>query len=106
MPLTPFDVEKYRKAQPVITRDGRSIQNLKEIYYPEIATTYLTAVVDGKPIVWDIAGVHDYIYNTSDALDLFMGPVITYYWAEKDLLLSTDPNDPVKYSQVQIVELP
>ena len=104
MPLTPFDVSKYRKAQPVITRDGRSITNLKEQYYSEIAETFLTAIVSGKPVIWDITGKKDYTNGTPDELDLFMGEIITYYWAETDALLVTDPNNIEKYSQVFIVE--
>lgn len=106
MPLiTPFDVDKYRKGQPVITRDGRSINNLKEQYYPEISTTYLTAIVDGKPVVWDIAGNKDYTYGTPDGLDLFMDVPIVYYWAVTATMVSVDPSD-AAYTQVKIVDLP
>ena len=103
MPLTPFDVTKYRNAQPVITRDGRSINNLKEVYYSELGDTYLTALVDLKPVLWDLNGKKDFIYGTTDALDLFMGPVITYYWALTADLLDTDPSD-TSYSQVFVTE--
>lgn len=104
MALTPFDVEKYRNHQPVITRDGRTIENLKEQYYPEIDTTFLTAVVDLLPVVWDINGKMDYRYGTESGLDLFMGELITYYWVESATLLDADPHDS-DYSKVFVVEV-
>lgn len=94
MPLTPFDIDKYRKAQPVKTREGLSITNLKEQYYPEIDETYLTAVVAGKPLVWNISGQRDYLFGTPDPYDLFMGDIIEYKWAVEADLLDTDPDDP------------
>lgn len=105
MPLTPFDVDKYRKAQPVKTREGLVINNLKEMYIPEIATTYLTAVIAGKPMVWDITGKRDYLFDTPDPYDLFMDTPIVYKWAVTATMVDTDPVS-ASYTQVQIVELP
>lgn len=93
MPLTPFDVDKYRKAQPVITREGLSVTNLKEVYYPEIDETYLTAIIAGKPYIWDLTGARDYIDGVPDPYDLFMGETVVYKWAVEADLLDSDPDD-------------
>lgn len=104
MALTPFDVNKYRAAQPVITRAGLGINNLKEVYYPEIATTYLTAIIADKPYMWDITGARDFLFGTPDPYDLFMDEPIEYFWAVTADLLAVDPEDPDVYTQVKIID--
>lgn len=91
MALTPFDVAKYRRAQPVKTREGLTVNNIKEMYIPEIEATYLTAVIAGKPLVWNISGAKDYLNGTPDPYDLFMDEPVVYKYAVLADLLDTDP---------------
>lgn len=106
MALTPFDVDKYRKGQPVQTREGLAVNNLREAYYPEIDTTYLTAVIAGKPYMWDIGGARDYLFGTPDPYDLFMDDPIEYKWVLPENIIDDEPVDPGAYYVVKVISEP
>ncbi|MFT3679442.1 MAG: hypothetical protein QM791_04165 [Ferruginibacter sp.] len=104
MANTPFDYNAYRKGQAVVTRDGRGITFLREVFYNDLGDTYLTALIDLKPVLWNLQGKKDFIYGTEDGLDLFMAPPIVYKYVPKDQVLDVDPDDPDNYYTIQIVE--
>ena len=106
MPLTQFSIEKYLNGHPIQTRDGRMVTNLKEVSFSGLEGNYFTAIIDLKPIVWNGAGVRDYIYNTPDPLDLFMKDIPAgYKYVPTIYIEDTQPADMTGYSIITVEDL-
>ena len=83
MNLKPFDLEKALAGEPVVTRDGQEVTQLKKF---DVDGEPLVGVHDGTIETWEIDG--SYINHTQESLlDLFMAPVEKVVWVnvyEKD----------------------
>lgn len=102
--MTTFNYEDYLKGQPVITRTGLSVTDLNQLTYHNSNNTYITAIYDGKPTVWDDKGNYIPAEGASHALDLFMDDLIVYHYVLTANLIDTEPVDLTDYTIVKIVE--
>lgn len=96
--MTPFNVNEFLKGQPVVTRLNIEVEALREVKY--VSGSYLTAMINGKPIVWNMQGVA--VSVTDPNLDLFMTTPVVYHWVNSKYLEDTEPKEADNFVKVVI----
>lgn len=82
--MKPFDLEKALAGEPVVTRDGRKVQQFKHFHSltdRANRTECIGAVLDGSVREWNLKGEYrsNYLEDTSK-YDLFMAPKQRTAW--------------------------
>lgn len=69
--MRPFNLELWKAGEPVITRDGRKIEQLT--YFDNISSCYkFYGTLEGDVYAWTFEGKKwDFEYDNDDILDLF-----------------------------------
>lgn len=77
--LKPFDLERALAGDPVITRDGRSVQEIHHFKYDK-SEWCVGVVIDGGYWRYCMDGSTCRAYNSPEGRDLFMAPIEKEYW--------------------------
>ena len=102
--MKPFDLELALQGHPVVTREGRKVENL--ILSKHIGNTYpLSGIVWGSTLTWTKNGSHQ--FSLSSANDLFLTDCELQPEPKLgDLVEVTDDNDSTWFKRIFICKTP
>lgn len=98
MAKSTFDLVSLQQGQPVVTASSKIVGKVKELSYEKSNLKFLTALVENKVIVWDMAGKNAMGLDTG--YDLMMDTPQVYRWVPTDKIVDRQPNDLTGFTKI------